>query len=174
LSKVLTTILLMKRIYYLVVVGLSFFALTLPVTITRVGGVVAFSPNVARAVLPAEGGGTPTPAAGASSDSFLPTQGCVKIAIPLVNTGGKCVSNDAGSGGAIVNYLRGVLQLLGGIVGLVVMIMLVIAGVQYITSAGDPGMVKSAKNRIVNAITALVLYLMMVAILQFLIPGGIL
>jgi glycerol uptake facilitator-like aquaporin len=70
--------------------------------------------------------------------------------------------------------LRGWLQLLGGVVATVILIMIVWAGVQYIASAGDPTLVKGAKNRLINAITALLLYLMMTAILQFLIPGGIL
>jgi len=109
-----------------------------------------------------------------AASSFLPQPGCVKIAVPLTGTSGNCVDNTASSGGAIVAYLREWLLLLSGLVGMVVMVMIVVAGVQYITSTGDPGLVKSAKQRIFNAILALVLYLMMFAILQFLVPGGIL
>jgi hypothetical protein len=84
------------------------------------------------------------------------------------------LSNDPAKGGAIVVYLRSILKLLSGAVGLLIVLMLVIAGVQYIVSLGDPGRVKSAKDRIQNTLIALVLYLMMFAILSFLIPGGIL
>jgi hypothetical protein len=77
-------------------------------------------------------------------------------------------------GGLIFNYLVIIIQFLSGAIGLVIVLMIVIGGVQYITSAGDPGAVKAAKQRIVNAITGLVLFLLMFAILNFLIPGGIL
>lgn len=129
-----------------------------------------FSVGTAMA-LPCCGGAAPAPT---PATDFLAVPGCVKIAIPLVDNGGNCVSNTKASGGAIVNYLRGWLLLLSGLVGTVVMVVIVVAGIQYITSAGDPGLVKAAKQRIFNAILALVLYLMMYAILQFLVPGGIL
>jgi hypothetical protein len=99
---------------------------------------------------------------------------CVKIAIPIFSGTNRCVPNDKASGGAVVNYLRDVLKLLSGAVGIVIILMLVIAGIQYITSVGDPARIKAAKNRVTNAIIALVLFLMMFAILGFLIPGGIL
>ncbi|MDB5179311.1 MAG: hypothetical protein JWN01_1254 [Patescibacteria group bacterium] len=104
--------------------------------------------------------------------STCPT-GTIKIALPI-QAGKGCVDNTPGSGGAIVAYLKMVLTLLAGAVGGVIMLMLVVAGIQYITSIGDPAAIKSAKNRIVNAITGLVLFLMMYAILNFLVPGGIL
>jgi hypothetical protein len=77
-------------------------------------------------------------------------------------------------GGVIFAYLRIIIQFLSGAIGLVIVLMIIIGGIQYITSAGDPGAVKAAKNRIVNAITGLVLFVLMFAILNFLIPGGIL
>ncbi len=71
-------------------------------------------------------------------------------------------------------YLKSILIVLSGLVGTIVVLMLVVAGIQYITSLGEPARIKAAKDRIVNAITALVLFLMMFAILGFLVPGGIL
>jgi hypothetical protein len=67
-----------------------------------------------------------------------------------------------------------IIKFLSGAIGLVIVLMIVIGGVQYITSAGDPGAVKAAKGRIVNAIVALILFILMFAILNFIIPGGIL
>lgn len=136
--------------------------------------------NVALAVLPGPGGGGPTPkpttaptGGGGGGGNLTGTSGCVTVGLP-VKAGDTCVSNSVGSGGAIVNYLRELLSLLSGAVGTVIVLMLIIAGIQYITSYGDPGNVKAAKQRIINAITALVLFMFMVAILQFLVPGGIL
>jgi hypothetical protein len=52
-------------------------------------------------------------------------------------------------------------------------VMLLIAGIQYITAAGDPASVKKAKERIVSAMTALALFVLGTAILNFIIPGGL-
>jgi hypothetical protein len=140
------------------------------------------------------GGGTPTPtpsptatpfqcardANGKCSQLLINTDKCVQIGLPTIgHVGqGKCpdgtISNDPATGGAIVNYLRGWLQVLNGAIALVIMLMIVIAGIQYITSIANPTQTAAAKKRLTNAILALVLWLMMAAILQFLIPGGIL
>ncbi len=97
---------------------------------------------------------------------------CIQLSVPLLKDK-KCVENDVKTGGAIVAYLKMALQVLSAGVGITIVLMLVIAGIQYITSAGDPNMVKQAKDRIVSAITALVLFVMGFAILSFIIPGGI-
>jgi hypothetical protein len=140
---------------------------------------------------------SPTPfqctkdANGKCNQLLIDTPKCVAIGLPIApgtaNTctvqingpnGGKInsagVSNDPATGGAVVNYLRGWLKLLNGAVALVVMLMLVMAGIQYITSLANPSSVAAAKQRIMNAIIALVMWLMMFAALQFLMPGGLL
>jgi hypothetical protein len=128
----------------------------------------------ALAVLDPPGGGaagTSTPsAAGGAAIKPAPS---VCVALPVLNAGGKCISNDPAKGGAIIVYLKQILTLLSGLVGAVIVLMLIVAGVQYIVAFGDPGQIKTAKGRIVNALTALVLFLMMFAILQFLVPGGV-
>jgi hypothetical protein len=98
----------------------------------------------------------------------------VKIGLPILNKGENCIGNNASTGGAIVGYLRLILRLLSGAVGLVIVAMIVVSGVRYIASTGDPGQVKTAKTQLQNAILALVLYLSMFAILTFITPGGIL
>ncbi|HUD11343.1 MAG TPA: hypothetical protein VMS08_02955 [Candidatus Saccharimonadia bacterium] len=159
----------MKRMYYLMAIGVVGAILVAPLGMLVTGNGLSLGVTAAHAA--------------AVTQDFLPDTSCIPIALPVMpGAPGTCdagggaagISNDPATGGAIVNYLRGWLALLSYSVGLVVMLMLVIGGVQYITSAADPGMVKSAKKRITNAITALVLYLMMFAILQFLVPGGIL
>jgi hypothetical protein len=138
--------------------------------IVLVLGMTMVMPSVALAVVepPGEGAG----AVPASSNAVAP-QPTVCTALPIFRGGAKCVSNNPAQGGAIIVYLKDILKFLGGAVGAVIVLMLIIAGIQYIVAFGDPGGIKNAKGRIVNAITALVLYLMMFAILNFLIPGGI-
>ncbi len=117
----------------------------------------------------------------AGKDPFAGAPVC--IAVPVKNgqsSQGKCkageveVTNSSGSGGAIVEYLKQFLFVLNLAVGGIITLVLILAGVQYILSAGDSSRVKAAKTRITQAITALVLYMFMFAILNFLIPGGIL
>lgn len=98
----------------------------------------------------------------------------MQVALPIVTGGSTCVNNSAASGGAIIVYLREVLQLMSSAVGIVIVLMLVIAGIQYISSTGNPSLVGAAKKRIINALTALFLFLFMVTLLQFIVPGGIL
>ena len=96
--------------------------------------------------------------------------GDVQLSVPIFS-GQNCVAPTGGS--VIVTYVVLLLKFIGGAIGAVIVLMLMIAGIQYITSAGDPGAVKNAKDRITNAITALILFAFMYAILNFLIPGGI-
>lgn len=95
----------------------------------------------------------------------------IELSSPL-SAGTNCVDANK-PGGPIFVYLAMIIKFLSGAIGLVIVLMIVVVGVQYITSAGDPGRVKEAKTRITNAITGLVLFVLMFAILNFLIPGGI-
>src|SRR6266571_2612197 len=98
----------------------------------------------------------------------------VKLGVQILpGAGNACVEGDPKNGGVIIAYVKIFLQFLSAGVGIVIILMLVIAGIQYITSTGNPAMIKGAKDRIVNAITALVLFVLSFAILSFLIPGGI-
>lgn len=73
----------------------------------------------------------------------------------------------------IAKYINPLITLLSALVGLVVTISIVIGGIQYSSSAGDPQAATAAKNRIRNAIIALVAFIFLYAFLQFLVPGGI-
>ena len=58
-------------------------------------------------------------------------------------------------------------------VGAFLLLVFVVAGFQYISSAGEPANVKRAKSLLMNGVIGLVLYMMMFAILSFFIPGGV-
>lgn len=178
----------MKRLVLSIWIVFLGFSAALPIAFTA--NLVVNAPTVlASNVVEPDGGAgnaptpqpSPTPAAttcsqdgnGACNLNLLTPQQCVKISLPIVGNN-TCIDNSPANGGAIVVYLRLILQLMSSAVGIVIVLMLIIAGIQYITSAGDPSNTKAAKTRITNAITALVLFMFMVAILQFLVPGGIL
>jgi hypothetical protein len=73
----------------------------------------------------------------------------------------------------IMRYLNPFIQLLSALVGVVVVISIVIGGIQYSSSAGDPQRAQAAKNRIRNAIIALITFIFLYALLNFLVPGGL-
>lgn len=59
-------------------------------------------------------------------------------------------------------------------VGIAVVAGIAIGGIQYATAQGNPSGAQKGITTIMNAIIGLVLYLLMFALLQFLIPGGVL
>ena len=71
-------------------------------------------------------------------------------------------------------YINPSINFLSAFVGVAVVISLIIGGIQYGSSAGDPQKVTAAKNRIRNAIIALVLFIFLYMLLNFLVPGGLL
>lgn len=73
----------------------------------------------------------------------------------------------------ITRLLVSFINILSGLVGVVVVGVLVVGGIQYSTSAGDPNAAAAAKKRIGNAILALVAFGMMYGFLQWLVPGGV-
>jgi hypothetical protein len=73
----------------------------------------------------------------------------------------------------IQNYIDPLILFLGAGVGLVIVIMTVIGGIQYITSGGDPNHVAEAKKRITNAMLALITWILIWAFLEWIIPGGL-
>lgn len=62
---------------------------------------------------------------------------------------------------------------LSGIAGLVIIAMIIVGGIQYSMAAADASKVQAAKQKIINALTALLLLIFGFAILQWLVPGGI-
>jgi hypothetical protein len=66
-----------------------------------------------------------------------------------------------------------VINVMSALVGVVVITMIIIGGIQYSTAGSDPQKIAAAKAKIVNALTGLVAFILMYAFLQWLVPGGI-
>lgn len=73
----------------------------------------------------------------------------------------------------IIAYIVTFINILSGLVGIVVVIMITVGGIQYAAAGSNPQAVAAARKRISNAVLALVLYIFMFAFLQWLVPGGI-
>lgn len=79
-----------------------------------------------------------------------------------------------GKGNAIVDLIFAIIRILSIGVGIVVIGSLIFAGIQYIMSAGNPSQTQAAIERIRNTVFALILYIFAYALLNWLIPAGIL
>lgn len=74
----------------------------------------------------------------------------------------------------ILKYLLGAINVLSALVGIVIVIMIAVGGLQYSASRDNPQATQAAKEKIRNAILALLAYMFMYAFLQYIIPGGVL
>lgn len=73
----------------------------------------------------------------------------------------------------LVNTLNAVINFIGVGVGVIVVIMVIIGGIQYITAGSNPQAVSAAKKKILNAIVALIAYVLLFSFMQWLLPGGL-
>lgn len=69
--------------------------------------------------------------------------------------------------------LRLIVNALSAGVGVVVVAMIIVGGIQYIMAGDNPNATAEAKKRITNALIALVAFLFVGAFLQWLVPGGL-
>lgn len=73
----------------------------------------------------------------------------------------------------ISKYLNPLINLLSVIFGLVAVISIILGGIQYSASEGDPQKASQAKSRITKTVFAIVSYFFLYAFLQFIVPGGV-
>lgn len=71
------------------------------------------------------------------------------------------------------DYVVPAINALAASVGIVVVIMVAWGGFQYTTSRDNPQQSAAAKEHIRNALIALVVYIFMIAFLNWLVPGGV-
>ena len=86
---------------------------------------------------------------------------------------GDCTGADLSQDCGIYNMLTTSIKILSGLVGVVVVAMIIVGGIQYALARDNPQAVSAAKQKIINAVLALVAYLSIFAFLQWLVPGGI-
>ncbi|MEI9913693.1 MAG: hypothetical protein WDN66_01680 [Candidatus Saccharibacteria bacterium] len=75
-------------------------------------------------------------------------------------------------GNPINDIIFAIIRFLSAGVGIVVVMSVIIGGIQYIMSRGDPNATQAAIGRLTSAVTALIVYIFAYAILNFVIPGG--
>jgi len=73
----------------------------------------------------------------------------------------------------IINLLQQAVKVLYGVIGVLAVVVIMIAGVIYGTAGDREDRVKLAKTMITNTIIGILLYVFMTVILNFLVPGGV-
>lgn len=73
----------------------------------------------------------------------------------------------------IVKDIQNIVNFLSIGVGIIVITMIIIGGIQYSIAGDNPEATGKAKTRITNALIALVAYLFIYTFLQWIIPGGL-
>lgn len=89
------------------------------------------------------------------------------------NCGDNAVKCDQKNCDFIAKYINPGIALLSVCFGLIAIISIILGGINYITSEGDPQKTAKAKSRVFNTIFAIIAYLFLYTFLEFLIPGGI-
>lgn len=115
------------------------------------------------------------------SVSLLLAVGIVLLCVLLpasVSAGGPQMDVCGTGGGAgacnsfIAKYVNPAVIALTALVGIAAVASIIVAGIQYASSADDAGAVTKAKQRIFNTILGLVAYIFLLAFLNYLVPGG--
>lgn len=73
----------------------------------------------------------------------------------------------------VAKYVNPAINLFSLSFGLIAVISILLGGIQYSASQGDPQKAAAAKSRISNTLIAIFAYLFFYVFLQFLVPGGV-
>ena len=82
---------------------------------------------------------------------------------------GSTVTPPGTGGDTLTTDLQNILNAVIGILGFVCVVVMIIGGVQYMTSSGDSGKVKTAKNTILYGLIGLVVCALSFALVNFVI-----
>lgn len=80
---------------------------------------------------------------------------------------------DHAEDGDLMEILSGIINVIIGVVGFVAVVVVILGGVQYTTSAGDAGKVKKAKDTIMYGVIGLVVAILAFAIVNFVLQAFI-
>ena len=77
------------------------------------------------------------------------------------------MSGNASNSNDLLKTVNIIINVIIGVIGFVAVVVIILGGVQYTTSAGDPGKVKKAKDTILYGIIGLVVAILAFAIVNF-------
>ena len=81
------------------------------------------------------------------------------------------INNVGNKQNSLVNNVTNILNAVIGVLGLICVVVMIIGGVNYMTSSGDAGKVKKAKDTILYGLIGLVVCVLAFALVNFVIQG---
>jgi len=85
--------------------------------------------------------------------------------------GAKQADPDDGAGASVGDTMANIVNILLYVIGAVAVLVIIIGGIMYAVSAGDPGKAKKAKDTILYAVVGLAVAMLAYAIVNFVITG---
>jgi hypothetical protein len=92
---------------------------------------------------------------------------------PSLSTSTISAHNGQGEKCFIQSYVNPFVKVLAAMVAIFVVLSIIIASIQYSAAADDSSKVSAAKNRIRNALIALLAYVFLLTFVKYLLPGGL-
>lgn len=86
-----------------------------------------------------------------------------------VDSSGNVVCNPGDATGSVQNTITTVVNILSAVAGIAAVIMIIVGGLRYVTSAGNADSTKSAKNTILYAVVGLIIVALAQIIVHFVI-----
>ncbi len=73
----------------------------------------------------------------------------------------------------IVQDINTIVGFLSALIGVIVVGVIIVGGIQYIAAGDNPQAISAAKQRVINGLIALVAFIFTFTFLEWIIPGGI-
>jgi len=73
---------------------------------------------------------------------------------------------------SISDLVFAIIRFISDGIGLIIIVSVIIAGIQYTFSRGEPQQLKQASSRLQSTLTALIIYIFAYALINYLIPNG--
>ena len=106
-----------------------------------------------------------------STPVFADSDPCSESLPQVVRNANNCGNSNGTTNTGIADVLAGILNSVIGIGGIIAVIFIVVGGITYMTSTGDPGKTKKAKDTILYALIGLVVCAMAFAIVNWVVVG---
>jgi len=103
----------------------------------------------------------------AALDCTNPTSAKEQIQCGACGASGSTTCNPAAAPGTVSDTIKSIINVLSAVAGAAAVIMIIVGGFRYVTSAGNPEGAKSARNTILYAVVGLVVIALAQLIVHF-------
>lgn len=104
---------------------------------------------------------------GPEDQSCINSNLCQGSNLSFETNGNGCDTNVTGSGSKVTDFIKKVINILSVIIGAIAVLMIIIGGFRYVTSAGNAEATKSARQTIIFALIGLIIVALAQVIVHF-------